>query len=292
MPEVKGESEISYSDPYAGLMAGLAGISGVQTREGFEPWFRIGPESEAAFKQMGYKAGPTLFDDETMQSMIDFIRKPEQIGVPGVFARSEEGPLSLESLKESLANYNTASAQQRGVLAEGLDTGFKVDVNMDPIREAALYQLKNETVPGISEAFAGTAGLASSDFGGALAGAAGSVTSDLGALEAKLKYESGEAAAGRRAGLLQAAPAITTGMLGAPAAWGEMLGNIESGMRMQSEQTRPGAREFDAFMALIGADPGAYLSEQPYLDATGAEKFGQILGPLGDIAKGAAGAGG
>jgi hypothetical protein len=278
MPEVVGNTKLSYSGPAAGQLANLFGATGIRTNEGFEA--RAGkPQYEA----------PTLFDYETMQELVDFIRTPQQIGEAGVFARSDEGPMGLEGLKKALADYNIASEQQRNVLAEGLDTGFRVDVDMDPIREAAMYKLKNEIMPGISEGFAGTAGLASSDFGAALAGAGVGATRELAALEAQLNYESGDAAAGRRSNLLQAAPAITTAMLGTPSAWAESLADIENTMRQQEEQTRPGAREYEAFMQLIGADPGGYLGTQPHLEATGAEKFGQIMGGIGDLVGSAGG---
>lgn len=285
MPEVVGNTEVSYSEPGSGLLSGLFGIGGRSTREGFEPWFNVPAGAEDDFRTMGYKQAPTLFDYETMQEMVDFIRTPQQIGEAGVFARSDEGPMGLEGLKKALADFNIASEQQRNVLAEGLDTGFRVDVDMDPIREAAMYKLKNEIMPGISEGFAGTAGLASSDFGAALAGAGVGATKELAALEAELNYESGNAAAARRSTLTQAAPAISMAHLGAPSAWAESLATIENTMRQQEEQTRPGAREYEAFIQLMGADQGAYLSEQPQLQATGAEKFAQTMGGVGTLSE-------
>lgn len=286
MPDVKVKGNVAYTDPLGAQLAGLAGQQGYMSPAGFRPVY---PGVETNQPQLWQwmqsqpnagQASPTLFDYSNMQKIVDFLQNPQEIGAAGVFARSDEGPMGLSELERMYQDYVTGSQATQGALLEGLETGFKTDV--EPIREAAMYQLMNETMPALAEGFAGTAGLASSDFARSLAEAGAGMETELGALETGLQ----ENAAARRTEIAQAMPSLAATMLMTPSAWASGLAGTEAEMRQQEEMASEGGRLYQSFLTMMGLDPGAYTYVQTEAEPSRMEKFGQVMQGIGSLGPG------
>ena len=242
-------------------LGGLFGETGIQTQAGYEMRGNVltgegtpGPHQYA----------PTLFGPENMQMIVDSLQNPPTMGESGDWARETVG--GLDSLQGLFDSYQQSAGQQWGNLEEGMETGFRVD--MDPIIKQAMNRLYNETIPGISEGFAGTSGLASSDFGRALTDAGRDVEIDLGLQQ----YEADEKAAQRRAGFTELAPQMAAQLLGGPTGFAAQVSELENYQRQLKSQTDPGAALYQQLMAMSGIDTQPATIVAPDTSTTKTEK--------------------
>lgn len=151
----------------------------------------------------------------------------------------------LEAAPGTFASLFEPAAATAGELAR---TGLRT--NIDPIRQAAVRQLRRETAPMLAEQFARQTGTFATDFLNSLNQAAGDVETNLGALQVELD----EAAAQRRK-----EGAILASTLGTvPAAFAGDLFATGEQMRALQESLQPGARLFNALQIFSGlTQPGA-----------------------------------
>ncbi len=215
------------ADFFSGIKAGAVGLGGsFNPSFGFQTTGKQTPGRERFF--------PTIFDVEAGRKIKDFINTPSQIGQLGELARNEIA--TPENIRGSFSQFQESAGGISEALREGLATGFRTDV--DPIIERARRSLFQETIPDITEQFAGSSGIASSDFGRALANAGRDLELDLGTLQ----VDADEAAAGRRSQLLPVAGDISAKLLATPTLFGSDLAGLEEIFRTQEEDTAPGAK--------------------------------------------------
>lgn len=208
----------------------------------------VSPSLAGVESAPGFRFAPNILDFNAFAAIGDFLRNP--IGLTGAgqgaldFANSGVGAQNIQQflglLPDAFSN-----------LREGLNTGFRVD--LDPIRQAALRQFENQTIPGIAEQFAGTTGVNSSDFGRALAGSAADINIDLGALQ----VGADEAAAARRTQFGRFAPGAGIQLAGGATALATEQAAFDAFLRGQLESIRPGSRLKDFFSELLSFDPGS-----------------------------------
>ncbi len=185
------------------------------------------------------------------------------------FANQAFGPGSFESIanllnpNQNMGRFNAFNALQGSgdlfgnidqiisgqflpSLAEGLETGFRTDI--DPIRQQAERDFRRNTVPAIQEQFAQQTGSFSTDFLSSVTGAAGDIHTNLGALQSQLD----EAASGRRTGLLGQAPGLLQGA-------GQVGMNLAGSSLNLGEQlildATPGGRALTLMQILAGVQP-------------------------------------
>lgn len=266
-------ARIRYTNPFAGVLANLAGLQVRATRQGFV----IDSDQDAGFNFAGPVVGPRAGEGISgpggarFDPISDFLLNPLQIGALGETARE----FADVSAAPSLADFLRTSGTISDTIREALTTGFRTDVA--PIAAEARRQFFGSTVPDIAERFAGTAGISSGDFGRNLTTAAGDLESRLGSLQTELD----EAASGRRLAASQFAPNAALITASGPAALAGEFARVEELFRTQEEATRPGARILDFILAAGGTNLGTTAQQEAEGPSTASQIIGANQDPAG-----------
>ena len=257
----------AHANPASAQIGGLFGQYGEVDQKG---WNVVGMEDWGSSNK-NVKAAPTIFGPEGMAAIAEYLTNPPEMSAVGDFAREKIG--GIDNLTDLFAKYQQASDKGWESLGEGLETGWKVDTS--PIRENAMFQLMNETMPGLAESFAGTTGIASSDFGRSLSRAGAGMEAELGQLE----YDAASAAAARQAAVTTDAGAIMSNMLSAPTNWASGVSEMEAYQRNLAGQATEGAGLWNAFQQVSGMDTQPATIAKPDTGPTGMEIFNTAVMP-------------
>lgn len=206
---------------------------------------------------------PTIFDEQAWRQIERYLTKDRELS-----------PLEVAAREEVMGSFEGMMGTEDAIwasLMEGLETGFRTDV--DPLVAQMEQYYREEALPQLAEDYIGTSGLSSTDFGSAMARMASQLATNVGALQ----VEADEAAAIRRAGLLEAAPAISMETFSGPfaaAAGGQAL-------REQEMALEPGARLWDTYMQMYTAS--GLDQPQTFVEPPKADRFSQIMSAMSGV---------
>ena len=229
-----GPAPASFLNPIGGVLANLFGINagvdslgGIGLKQG-----GLGLDNTGQFASSAF--GPGRFE-----SIADLLRV-DNAGLGTAQAALGQSGNLFSSID------NLIQGQFLPALGEGIETGLRTDI--DPIRQQAIRNFTQTTVPQIQEAFAQQTGSFSTDFLNSITGGAADIETNLGAIQAQLD----EAAAGRRQGFVNAAP----GLLGQAGTTGFDIGGaaLNLGEQITLDAT-PGGRALTLMQILAGLQP-------------------------------------
>ncbi len=245
----------SFLNPIGGVLSNLFGVgTKIGQFGGIEQTGPLGTGDGLGFANRAFGQG-------SFESIADLLRVDNAgIGTAqAALGQSDNLFSSIDSLIQG---------QFLPALGEGIDTGFRTDI--DPIRQQAIRNFTQTTVPQIQEAFAQQTGSFSTDFLNSITGGAADIETNLGAIQAQLD----EAAAGRRTSILGQAPGLAEQA-------GQVGFNIGGAALNLGEQITldgtPGGRALTLMQILAGLQPTSAIPRGNISDSSSKSGQGSII---------------